>query len=121
MGKTRIGETVVANGGSVKWGVVASIIIGAPVYAYFEGLIGLVHGFREFLIVDLLGGVRSWAVTLIDLEFVVAEVAVETAWWEFWSSVRGAGVFAWLLSVIGFALVLLLLFVLVSKGVSALV
>jgi len=121
MSKVRIGGVTVANGGNVKWGLLTSIIIGTPMYAYFEGIIGLVVGFREFLIDGLLGGVRSWLVTLINLEFTVAEVAVDTAWWEFWSSVQSYGVLAWLLSVLAAALVFLLVALLFRKGVSALV
>lgn len=121
MAKTRIGGETVANGGSVKWGLVASIIIGTPVYAYFEGVIGFVVGIREFLIHDVLGGVRGWLVTLIDLEFTVAEVAATTAWWEFERSIRSAGVLAWFLAVLAVAGVLLLFILLLRAGVSRLV
>lgn len=120
MAKTRIGGVVVADGGSIRWGMLFSIIFGSGVYAYFEGVVGLLIGFREFLLTDLLGGVRSWLVTLIELEFTVAGAAAEISWWEFGRSAQSAGLFAWLLSVVAFGLVLFAVLLLVRKGVSIL-
>lgn len=119
MSKKRIGGVVVADGGSVKWGVLASVIVGAPIYASFEGIVGLVIGFREFLIDELLGGVRSFVVTLIDLEITIGVAAIDIAWMEFWSSVRAAGVFAWWITVIAVALVILVFILMLRKGVRA--
>jgi hypothetical protein len=121
MGKTRIGDVTVANGGNVKWGLLASIIIGTPVYAYYRGFVGLVLGFGEFVQHDVLGGVRSFVVSLVDLEFLIASVAARSAWWEFGASVRGSGVFAYVLAVAVFGGVLFLMLVLLRKGVSVLV
>src|SRR6056297_2238605 len=112
MARTRIGGVTVARGGTVRWGMLFSIIMGGGVYAYFEGAIGLVVGFREFLLRDVLGGVRSFVVTLIDLEFTVAQVAIKTAWWEFWSDVRETGPLAYVVAVLAVGSLLLMLFVL---------
>ncbi len=120
MAKTRIGGVTVARGGRVKWGLVGSILVGAPLYAYYEGAIALLYGVRDFLLSDVLGGVRTFLVTLIDLEFTIASVASRSAWWEFAASVRDSGPFTYVLSVAAVGVVLLLFFVLVRKGVDAL-
>lgn len=116
---TRIGGVEVARGGSVRWGLLFSIVAGSGLYAYFEGVVGLVVGTREFLFQDFFGGVRSFVVGLIDLEVAVAGAAVETAWWEFFGSVRSAGLLTWILTVLVFAAVLLVMMVLARKGVRA--
>jgi len=118
---TRIGGVVVARGGSIKWGVLFSIVVGTPMYAYFEGYVGLLVGIREFLFGDLFGGVRSFVVDLINLEVTVAGAAVEVAWWEFFGSLRAAGVLTYALTVVVFAAVLVVMFVLARKGVNAIV
>jgi hypothetical protein len=83
-----IGGVTVAEGGSVRWRVLLSVIVSGPIYAVYTGAIDGIQLFG--------GGVRSgidgvgeFLVDLISGFFLGAAYAMRASWSELLASARG--------------------------------
>lgn len=97
---TKVGGTVVARDGVIKWGALASIFVGSWGLAWVHGGVSLINGFREFHS-DALGGVSGFltsAITTLFGGFSGAIYAAWRAWGTFATS--NLGVFAYAATVL---------------------
>ncbi len=114
---TKIGGTVVARGASIKWQALISVLLGSVAYAYYEGFLGLLYGFSDF-VTAVVSGPSSAVARLLDLEFGASGRAMRSAWNAFGTSVEAFALSSWIASALMVALVLLVLFVFLRRAVG---
>ncbi|WP_284013248.1 hypothetical protein [Halobaculum litoreum] len=104
-----IGGVEVVKGTRVKWGLLGSILVGGPLYAYFEGVIGLVQLVGGGIGAGL-DGVEWFVSELVGGVFSGVTGSIGSAWAGFLVGVRFAGPGAFAVTV-GATMLTLFLFV----------
>ena len=85
----------VESGGRVRVAALASFILGAPLYAYLLGVLGVV-GDVQAGIMRALGGIETFLAGTISATFASGAAAIKLSWWSFWLAARDLfGGFAW--------------------------
>ena len=109
----RIGGVDVVDGTEVKWGLLASIMLGSPVLAYFYGVINVIQTIGGG-VQSGLAGVESFLVSLAIGPFDALSSSIGRAWLSFSADAQFAGVFTFTVAVAGTGLTLVIIF----KGVE---
>ena len=95
----KIGGVVVLDGTTVKWGTIASIVVGAPMYAlavgYVKNLRTLLSGFEVAA-----SGVLGWAATFVSNPLNYAATGFRLAQTSFTREVGAFGIASFLVAVI---------------------
>lgn len=99
MAKRLAGQTVV-EGGRLKWGVVAGILIGSPLYAFFEEIIRTIQLIGDGIESGILG-IQVFLWTVISTPFRVLSSSMVTAWRAFLQSIQFSGPLTFALAVFG--------------------
>src|SRR6056297_3219455 len=87
------------EGRRIKWGTLASVVVGGPVYAWYRGYIGSLGGFGDWIQTGL-DGIRTFAVGLLDGLFASGATAISRAWWSYWAAARSTfGPVSWVVTV----------------------
>lgn len=92
-----IGGVTVAEGGSVRWGALLSVIVSGPIYAVYTGWIDGIHLFGGGIRSGI-SGVGEFFEDLIAGFFRGAAYAIEVGWSAFLADVRGTfGIFTFVI------------------------
>ncbi|WP_128478343.1 hypothetical protein [Halorussus pelagicus] len=102
------------EGRRIKWGTLASVVVGGPVFAWYRGYIGSIDGFGDW-VQTILDGIRTFGVGLLGGLFTSGATAISRAWWSYWAAARSTlpALVAWFVTVV----VVLLVMWLVLQGV----
>lgn len=96
---TRLGGTVVARGGTIYWGLLFAVLVGGPVYAWFQGQIRAIKGFWGFL-TALASGPGAFLGELVGGLLGSGALAIDASWLSFLNALKTfAGPFTFLLTV----------------------
>jgi len=90
MGPSIGGVEVTNESGGVKWGLLGAILVGGPVYAYFQGLISMVQLFGGGLEATL-SGVGGFVSDLFVGTFAGISFGIGQAWDSFLREATFAG------------------------------
>lgn len=103
------GASDYVDGRRVRWAALASLFVGAPMYAYLLGFLGFL-GDIDRAITRALDGVASFFEGLITATFASGAAAIDLSWWSFWLAARSVfGPFAWHATLVATFLTLYLL------------
>lgn len=78
----RIDGVQVSEGGNVKWGLVASLLVSAPVYAVLEGYVETITLFGEAL-GKAVSAPGEFVAEWLGLLFSGGARAISASWWSF--------------------------------------
>jgi hypothetical protein len=105
----RIDGVQVSEGGNVKWGLVASLLVSAPLYAVQEGWIDVVQLSGDAL-GELITGPATFVADWLSLLLGGGSRAVSASWWSFLDGLTAlSGPFAWPFVVLGVLVTLAIL------------
>jgi len=86
-----IGGVEVTDGsGNVRWAMLGAILVGGPLYAYFQGIIGTIQLFGGG-VAEALSGVEWFLSSLVGGLFAGISGGIGAAWGSFLAEARFAG------------------------------
>lgn len=91
--------TVVARKGQIYWGLLFSVLVGAPVYAFFQGWIRMIQGAWGF-VTSLASGPGEFLGELVGGLLDAGARTIGASWWSFLAETKSfAGPFTFLVTV----------------------
>lgn len=93
-----VDEFIGGGGTRIKWGKLLSVIVGATIGAFFQGIVRIMLRWMDAS-VALLEGVAEFATAVVQLRFGASAQILAQAWRNTLTVVEDAGLFAFVLAI----------------------